>query len=281
MQIPFIIYAQSVGPFNSKISRYFVRWLFSRAAFVRVRENISKQELVKIGLNRDKILVVPDAAFALKPSSEEKIKTILEHHDLQPQRFVAVTIRQWYAKGRADVADEYKRYLKEIVKVIDFIVNNLKLKVGIIPHVTGPTQFENDLIPSRQVLDLVRWKDKIVIIDDELSPSQLITLYAQARFLIGTRFHSVIFALITGTPCIAISYFGPKAFGIMQMLGFEKYVLDIKHFKASNLIELLKEIMEKREEIVEYIKAKVTILKKESQRIPVMLIKYCRGIGKE
>ena len=54
--------------------------------------------------------------------------------------------------------------------------------------------------------------------------------------MIGTRFHSVIFALNSGTPSLAIAYGGNKAYGIMQEIGLSKYVYPIEDLQPKRLV---------------------------------------------
>jgi colanic acid/amylovoran biosynthesis protein len=55
---------------------------------------------------------------------------------------------------------------------------------------------------------------------------------------IGTRMHSNVFALSEGVPLVAIEY-RFKTRGIMQMLGLERWVVDIEQVDGPGLIEIL------------------------------------------
>lgn len=56
---------------------------------------------------------------------------------------------------------------------------------------------------------------------EALSPPELIAFYGQSLILVGARLHSILFALIAGTPSIAIAVSKHKTLGIMQILGLE------------------------------------------------------------
>jgi len=68
--------------------------------------------------------------------------------------------------------------------------------------------------------------------------------------------HSNIFALSQGVPLIAIAYFH-KTWGIMQMLGLERWVIDIEAVTPEGLINKLVELWQEREQIKQLIKIKV------------------------
>ena len=53
--------------------------------------------------------------------------------------------------------------------------------------------------------------------------------------MVGTRFHSVIFALNVGVPAIAIAYGGNKSRGIMKDFGLEDFVLDMNDLEYDSI----------------------------------------------
>ena len=267
---PFGIYAQSVGPFYNLVPRMFIKWLFFKAEFLLVRENISKQELIHCGIPEEKITVVPDAAFGLKPDLTERVKVLLETNDLTPHSFVVFTPRQWVFKT------EFKRqkYIEGIAETADFVSENLSLKVVLISHTQGPLEIEDDKIIVNGIYKLIKNKENVAVIHEDLSPTELISLYSQSKFVVGTRFHSIIFALIGKKPCIAISYSGPKAHGIMQMFGLEEFVINIDEFKTEDCVKLIKIILDKHNEIQERIVLKVEIIQKETLDTPRCLLNF-------
>ncbi|MNV68500.1 colanic acid biosynthesis protein [compost metagenome] len=58
-------------------------------------------------------------------------------------------------------------------------------------------------------------------------------------FVIGTRFHSVIFSQIMGVPSIAIAYGGNKSRGIMRELDLEEFVVDIESISSDVLSSMM------------------------------------------
>ena len=71
---------------------------------------------------------------------------------------------------------------------------------------------------------------------------QIKAAYNQLDFLIGTRFHSVIFSLTSGVPCIAIEY-EHKSRGIMRELGLEHWVLAIGDVTEARLGRLFDKLV--------------------------------------
>ncbi|HDH44651.1 MAG TPA: hypothetical protein ENG66_04595 [Thermococcus sp.] len=137
----------------------------------------------------------------------------------------------------------------------------------LVNHTIGPTPTEEDSVAVRSLYEAIKLKENVEVIDTHgLTPYDLISLYASARLLIGTRFHSVIFALLSGTPVVAISYFGPKTFGIMKSLGLEQFVLDIGKANAEELKSIIQYVLEHEDQIRKKISVRVERLRKEAIR---------------
>jgi len=266
---PFGIYAQSIGPFYNSVSRVFIKWLFSKAKFLLVRENISKQELIRCGIPEEKITIVPDAAFGLKPNLTERVKVLLETNGLIPNSFVVFTPRQWVFKTEFD----RQKYIEGVAETADFVIEKLSLKVALVSHTQGPIKIEDDRTAVEDIYKLIKNKENTVIINGDLSPTELISLYSQSKFVVGTRFHSIIFTLIGKRPCIAISYSGPKAHGIMQMFGLEEFVVNIDEFKTEDCVKLITIILDGYNEIQKKIAIRLEEIQKEVLSTPKYLLR--------
>ncbi|MGB9618803.1 MAG: hypothetical protein ACPL7K_00145, partial [Armatimonadota bacterium] len=68
-------------------------------------------------------------------------------------------------------------------------------------------------------------------------------------YLVGTRFHSVVFAQGLGIPSMAIAYGGNKANGIMGDMGLADYVVPIDKVTEEQLCNMFDSLIEKSDEI--------------------------------
>lgn len=231
---PFLILGQSLGPFQGRIARRIASYYFGKARGIMVREGLSLETARELGLDMSKVSLVPDLAFFLRPESTPRLKSLLARTGLEAQDFLAVTVRQWPPSFNGKEPGQISAFILEMAKLIEQLVSAGRFsKIAIVAHAMGPLVIEDDRWPSRQLFGLLeRLGDRIVLVEDDLSPGELAALYGAAKVLVGTRFHSVIFALAAGTPAYAISYFGPKAPGIMSMVGMEALCVDIEEFSA-------------------------------------------------
>jgi colanic acid/amylovoran biosynthesis protein len=82
---------------------------------------------------------------------------------------------------------------------------------------------------------------------------ELKSLYANLDFLIGTRFHSVIFSLASFVPCIAIEY-EHKTGGIMRELGLHRWVIPFEDVTAERLQSLFDELIQNADSYRAYLR---------------------------
>lgn len=239
-RVPFALVAQSLGPFDSAAGAGMARAILGRAAALWVREEISADVVRRIGIDSRNLDVVPDAAFWLQPHRTARVERLLAEKRRTGGRCWVISVRRWPTTGpAAEVEAQNRRYLTQVEQVIRrSLGTSMTDEIIIVAHALGPLSFEDDRVPSRdlyaRVADL---HDRVSLIEDDLRPSELAALYGAADLLIGTRFHSVILSFAGGTPAIAISYFGPKADGIMAMMGMRDLCLNIDNFSADDVLE--------------------------------------------
>lgn len=233
-RVPYVLYAQSFGPFRDRLSRWWMKWLVAGSAGTWARESFSREALLVLGAPPDKVSVVADAAFGLK-LDEAVASSVLQRFGLQRHGYVAISARGLYASGHSQEAEN--KYRKSIADVIDWLTNECGLKVCLVAHTTGPIVDEDDRITCEAVLSSLPLElaDNVFLIDADLSPEELAHLYGSAAFIIATRFHAVVLALCGGAPAIAIPYFGVKTQGSMRDLGLGDFLLEVRDLTLESL----------------------------------------------
>lgn len=233
-----IIAPHSFGPYESKLGTSLLFWSLKKATWIFCRENISVEKLKSVGINQ--VSYCPDMAFMLEPANR------LAKGKLD-KLTVGMTARPWKYLNHRSSELIYNRYVEElsnfITKSIEAYYN---LEFLLIPQVIGPDPREDDSLALNDIkkrLNPVIAKKVSMLRRETRLPEELIKIYSELDLLVGTRMHSVIFALISGVPSIAISYLGPKHLGIMKEFGFERFVTSIDKVEADDLLRKLEEII--------------------------------------
>ena len=255
-----VLYAQSIGPFSGRLCRAIAKSLFNQIDSISVRESVSLDVLRDLGIT-SAVHIVPDAAFLL--SGKSQVNNTIHNKDN-----VIITPRQWNFGNR----EAFEHYIKSLAFLAEWL-SAKGYKILLVSHTTGPTASEDDRVAVRYLYEAIKTKENVQTINaSDLTAFDLIDLYASARLLIGTRFHSVIFALLSGTPVIAISYFGPKTYGIMESMSMGQFVFDINRLDVTKIMSTILYILENHKTIRQKILDRVNLQRVTAEKRGIALI---------
>ena len=182
----------------------------------------------------------PDATFAFQIFDEAGAKTFMEKFDLEPQKFITLTIRSG-KQGFVEPGGE--RELAHAAKLRDLIERYVNLtgnNVLICPEVRYEVEPARELIldPLPQKI-----KDHVKFLDYFWLPDLAYTVYSKAEAVVTMEAHSMIMALSVGTPTLHPRFLeaGRKAF-MLEDLGVGEWLFDIDEDPVDKMIDELMEI---------------------------------------
>ena len=245
---PLYMLPQSYGPFQYWYERIIAKWLLPRVNVLMVREPESLEYLNKLRIHNQSIHLFPDMAFSFNGSqNENSVDSFMLILNKLPkdQPLLGITVIDWGTQYlKFSNQDQYEQSLVVIIK---HFINNYNGSIILFPQSCGPSPSEDDRIPAMRIINrLSEFNGRIILIDNPLRPDVLKTLFGYLDILIGTRMHSNIFAMIEGTPVIAIGYL-PKTFGMASMVGIENWVIAIEDINPNVLMDKLDELWKDRE----------------------------------
>ncbi|MER6900655.1 polysaccharide pyruvyl transferase family protein, partial [Amycolatopsis sp. NPDC000740] len=205
---------------------------------VLVREDISRDRLAEIGLPPRLLTRSVDSAFAFETRSDRAWRPALGVP--ADARIAMVTARQWL-----DETGQH-RYEHALAAGIRHLLGR-GYYVVLVPQVTCAFQGDDDRRVNTRLAAGLEHPRLRVLGDDTFDHRDARALYAEADLVIGTRFHSVIFALTAHVPCLAIEY-EHKTAGIMRDLGLEQWVVGIGEVRDTTLPALLDSLVDHRED---------------------------------
>lgn len=255
MGIPVFVMPNSYGPFASQASRRMVRKCLSKCQLVYSRESISQRVLMdNCGVNS---ILSRDLAMYLEKDHSFNAREYLTEKGIKMEKgkTVGITVRPYRFPGAPNPDELYEQYKESICNLILWLLEN-KYHPVLIEHVFSENYHERDIICINEIAASLKGKGKHVGVfsDLTLNCKQMKSIYAEMDYLVGTRFHSVIFALTEAVPVIAITYGGNKGDGIMKDIGLSDYAVPIDSLSREVLIKRFKSLVDNRDKVSTYIR---------------------------
>lgn len=232
---PFMVYGVGIGPLVTDDGREMVRAAHLLADRITVRDAESKTLLEEIGIERGRIELTADPAFSVRAADETRAREILSEHGIDPSRpVIAITLRPW------DYGIEQTEWERSLAEALSEFAQSSQAQILLVPFHNG-----YDDGPLSRVRELLTDTDA-VLLRNEYMPGELAGIIGACDLLIGMRLHSVLFAVLTATPAIALAY-DPKVRSLTRRIGHEEICLDMT--ELPRMKALIASVWERREEL--------------------------------
>jgi polysaccharide pyruvyl transferase CsaB len=251
LDIPCMIYAVGVGPFQTDLARHHTRLAFERCQIATVRDGESLEFLKQTGFDvKDPdgpmVKVLPDPVFSLTTSSADDAQVadfLRQRHIESGTPLLGVSLRYWDLDGPPA---EWLPYVAN--GILEFLSKNNQVQVILIPfQVLHATPHTNDAIILKKLADLMDMPDRVHLIEDPLKPRFAQALIKHCTVIVGMRLHSVIMGINVGTPVVALSY-APKVWSVMKRAGLEEFGNASLTPKADELAARIQKAWDQRQE---------------------------------
>lgn len=214
---PSVTSPTSIGPFENWYSRMFNRWLLRRFKIVLARDALSGRQAIDLGVDPRRLHVLPDSVFSFDVGDQHLAQDRVPMLNLEPTRYAVIVIRML---GDARQRAEQTSIWAEIAKGL--LERPGVAQVAVVAQVSGASG--RDVESAIQVVAAAS-DERVVLMDADLSPVELVDLYASAAVTVAARLHAAIFAALSGNPAVAISMEGRKTEGIYDSLGLPAWMV--------------------------------------------------------
>ncbi len=221
---PIVFWSQTIGPLNFKSdkNRMLIQKILTEAWRMIIRDKGSVEELATMGISKEKISETRDSVLGLfdvvkKPVKPTKRKAILG---------ISVYMIQKRTAKQQDL------YSDALSRLANHAVEN-GYSVLFFPMQRPAT----DLPCIKSILRKCKYKDSCSVLEGDPETEEHIHKVAQCRLFVGHKTHSVVFALATGTPVIAIAYH-QKTQDFMDQFGISQYCISDAELCGEKLLEL-------------------------------------------
>jgi polysaccharide pyruvyl transferase WcaK-like protein len=218
------------GPIHGTLGRCFVKLALSLSDFRSYRDDSTMQYLRGIGFHSDNDRVYPDLVFSFP-------EDLIPHQHTKTGRraVVGLGVMEYagisYGRQRDAI---YVAYLENLAAVVKWLLAR-EYDVRLLSGDLGDTQARQEFTALlRERLSVF---DEAHIIDEPIcSVENILSQIVTTDFVVATRFHNVVMALICNKPVISIS-FHHKCDSLMNAMGLAEYCLDIEDLQADRLME--------------------------------------------
>ena len=213
---PLMMVAQGIGPIRKPVFRKMTHWIFRTAKHISVRDHISFEELVAMGIDRERIVLTTDPVWGFDAAKGTDLPL-----SKGSQKSIVLSLRPW---GNSEAMES---------KWVE-LVNRLQIEL----------QADVELLSFHQAQDVplakkIAEKTGCAWMAHTPSLEKMLKRIEAADLLIGVRLHSLIFSAIVATPMIGLSY-DPKVDAFMEsMEGGPVYA--VESFSVEQVVQLARQ----------------------------------------
>lgn len=242
LQKPIILYTQSIGPLATPFQEWMVRVVLNRTNLILVREDHTIATLNRIGVDDSLVIRTVDSGFLFQAPHIFTLRDFVpDKAFLDGKILIGVTVRAWMDPK------EQTFFENAVAQFINNFKSDDPVVFLFIPQVTAILHGDDDRLVATRIVSLITAKEKVLNLTGVYDHYKLKDFYSNLDFLIGTRFHSVIFSITARVPSLAIEY-EYKTSGIMNDLGLSEWVIPIEKVTRENLDDKFLELIKRKDE---------------------------------
>ncbi|RSL35148.1 polysaccharide pyruvyl transferase [Salibacterium salarium] len=208
------VHGVGAGPITTKTGTFFIKQLIRASSSVAVRDEKSKKLLQSIGVQKD-INVIYDPAFSVPVQQP--------HQRSEQIRNVGVTAVPYFSNYYWPEPNpaKYEAYLQGMAQSLDELIETHNVNVTFFS-----TKYPEDVQVTKDIAASMKYHERLNILEENLTPEDIIEVAAAQDLVIGTRLHSLILSVNAQTPVIGIEYH-QKVKDFMSEINKESYSVAI------------------------------------------------------
>jgi len=224
-------FSRSFGPFPAikKIDHIYNKYSFNilrKFDYLSIRDqktmDLAKSMNLKYVDSIDSVFLDADLHVIIPSELEKKIGK--EYCVFIPN---SLTWHPHYQNISQKQIDElYKRVFEILAKI------NQNLKIVMLPQLFEQG-IKNDYKYFVKIKDSIP-SNQMIAVDDSYNSEVQQAIIAKAKFVIGARYHSIVFALNNNVPFISLAY-EHKMNGLLEMLNLQDRMIDISTLRNNSL----------------------------------------------
>lgn len=204
-----MMYGCGIGPVSLEKNRALAAKIINKYVdVITLRDDISREELGRMGVDRPSIVMSADPTLILSGASEMELKDALEIENLDlSKNYIGFGLRKWTS---------FDSVIDEIVGSAEYAFQ----EYGLIPLFI-PIEFPGDVYVAEKVAKKLNCPYKII--KNRHSIEVTISILSKMKCVVGIRLHSLMFSAGRGVPVVGLSY-DVKVDGFLKYIGAENCI---------------------------------------------------------
>jgi colanic acid/amylovoran biosynthesis protein len=249
-RIPYLCLPQAWGPFTNPAIARCVRRFCGKASEVYARDERSLAHLRGLlGADGRRVKLAPDIAFAFRGLGPEAGAAILRRHGVDPIRRPLIGITpnmRVYERTRGSAfGNEYLQFLSRAAR---HLMREWQATIVLIPHEIklGRPAARDDRHLCGILETLLHDEGVCAALSGSYLADAIRSVYHHLDLLIGSRYHSLVYALSAGVPVVAVGW-AHKYAELLRLFGLERFTIEYTELGDDLLQKVLREAWPARE----------------------------------
>ena len=225
-------YSRSFGPFDTSTPR---KALFKKKSieilnyfdFLSIRDGKTMELARQLNLN-----YVPsiDTAFLERVDCKSEIDQL----SLSSEYIIFVpNSLTWHPAYKNVSSQRIASFYEDLINAL--MEKNPNNQIVMLPQLFGKI-YNRDYDFFNVIKEKSRFKEQILVLNDNLSSDIQQTIIKHSRLVVGARYHSIVFAINNEIPFVSLSY-EHKMFGLLEILSLENRQIDITQIGTKSFDE--------------------------------------------
>jgi polysaccharide pyruvyl transferase WcaK-like protein len=231
------------GPIYTGAGRLLIRTSLAMADYRSYRDEPSREHLRRIGVRTTADPVYPDLAYALPrellaPGKETRQRA-------RPVVGLGLMVYPGRYSDASPKPETYTAYVTVVATFAERLIGegfDIRVLLG-----------DGDNVVIEEFMSELRSRLGLAAATHAVCPAvtsvgELLAQLADTDFVVATRFHNLVFAMLVGKPVISLS-FHHKCDSLMKEAGLAAYTHDIHNIDADRLMRQFDELTSHRDEV--------------------------------
>ena len=235
MGVPVIKYSQALGTFKKGYNRFLARHQLPKIRKILARGEITRANLEGIGVTEN-VAVCADGAFTMRddPAAAEKVDSLWKTDPFFQGDVVGLSISNVVRSKCREIGIDYARMIADFINEL----NRRNYHVLILANaarINSTKTRTNDLMLGDEVYALCEDHDATRWYHEEMTAEQLREHIGRCRYLVASRFHSMIAGLERGVPVMLVGW-SHKYKEVLDMFELGEYAADFSALSGETLL---------------------------------------------